>query len=209
MSPPPRVDPSSSPSVTPNQMARLAGHAAFWTFSAWIMGETTIPIPIATQIQDFLPDLLYAVQACQQAFENEVRLKDSFNAISNQAMELPPSKPGSFIVVDCKGTLLAWHIRDVISLRLQKIAQGATLKLNDRAPELLQNGSPGLPTTWYNKTPDGSTTANLPPGSIGIAPLCMEDQDAPAPSPDLLAKPDAVEEYLEAMLPIAYILSSI
>ncbi|KAJ2925610.1 hypothetical protein H1R20_g11489, partial [Candolleomyces eurysporus] len=124
MSPPPRVDPSSSPSVTPNQMARLAGYAAFWTFSAWIIGKTDIRIPIATQIQDFLPDLLYAVQACQKAFENEgqaiyilqlqlmliertVRLKDSFNAISNQAMESPPSKPRSFIVVDCKGTLLA------------------------------------------------------------------------------------------------------
>ncbi|RXW14948.1 hypothetical protein EST38_g10912 [Candolleomyces aberdarensis] len=186
MSLPTPIDLFSSTSRTCAEVAKLAGDAAFWTFVQRIT-RSSIPvhIPIATEIDKVLSEVFYAVGACQEAFNNQGRaihilrlwpmlikgtvcLKGSLDKITKEELGSITPKAGSFVIVDSKGTLLAWHIRDVISPRLQRIAEAATLKLNSQAPALLQDGPPDLPSTWHNWSPENPDALMLRSGAINV-----------------------------------------
>ena len=60
-----------STTVTLEEKATLASISAYWMFVKAISPEHETKIPISSQLDDILPDLLYAVDACVRAFQNQ------------------------------------------------------------------------------------------------------------------------------------------
>ncbi|KAJ2921282.1 hypothetical protein H1R20_g15813, partial [Candolleomyces eurysporus] len=208
------LPPPESTTLTFYDKARSASISAFWIFFREITGDEKVTVPIADEVHDILPDIIYAARACAGAFKNQVRLEKKWTKIRRDtALQWDVDRediPGSYLVVDRDGVLVAWHIMNALSPDIQKIATAAIAKFRSLAPELFKGRR--IPDMTNLSVPGSDEF--LDPGFIHLSPIWIyEDDSDPAPCPRPCASAlndfEHVEAYLRDFGPVACILHTI
>ena len=113
----------------------------------------------------------------------------------------------SCLIVDCDDVLVAWHIVEAMTPKIQDIATNAITNLNNLAPGIFVLSPALLP--FINVSGDD---VFLNPGSIHIGPAWISPDDpnpCPRPTEDIIKNPEHLHTFLEDFAPVTCILHAI